>query len=268
MLVFSCSSGCCWLRPRPGAGRLRAGPRRREHSAFHEIRDPPLPLRSGGGGVTPAPHGTPALPACSVIVPTYDRPHELAACLAAIADLDYPRELLEVVVVDDGGAESLEDVVAAVQGRVAAVLLRQPRQGGPAAARNAGALHTSGDLLAFTDDDCRPASDWLRLLAEHHVAEPNLALGGHTENELAGVSSRRSASSSLTPATCDTTTTLRTLGSLPRTTSPLPLAGSVHSVDSTRRSGRQRTATCVIAGWQQGGGCAMSRKRSFAMPTG
>ncbi len=125
------------------------------------------------------------LPVCSVIVPTHGRPGELGTCLAAIANLDFPRELLEVVVVDDGGHDSLEAVIAPVRDRVDVALLRQSRQG-PAAARNAGASRARGDLLVFTDDDCRPASDWLWQLAQHHVAEPEVALGGHTENELTG----------------------------------------------------------------------------------
>jgi len=37
----------------------------------------------------------------SIIVPTYDRPHQLTACLRALRNLDYPREDFELIVVDD-----------------------------------------------------------------------------------------------------------------------------------------------------------------------
>jgi glycosyltransferase involved in cell wall biosynthesis/GT2 family glycosyltransferase len=57
-------------------------------------------------------------------------------------------------------------------------------QAGPAAARNAGAAAASGELLAFTDDDCLPRRDWLRRLAERHVAQPGYGLGGRTVNAL------------------------------------------------------------------------------------
>lgn len=126
---------------------------------------------------------SPLPPRCSVVVPTHGRPRQLADCLEALASLDYPRERLELIVVDDGGDEPLDAVVDRVRDRVEVMLLRQRRQG-PAAARNTGAERARGELLGFVDDDCRPAPDWLRRLAERHAAEPEVAIGGHTHNEL------------------------------------------------------------------------------------
>jgi glycosyltransferase involved in cell wall biosynthesis len=119
------------------------------------------------------------LPFCSIIVPTHRRPAQLGDCLTALAALDYPRERYEVIVVDDGGGA----VPAAISGLADATLVARPRAG-PAAARNAGAARAHGELLVFTDDDCRPHPDWLRRLAERHLAEPRLALGGRTLNAL------------------------------------------------------------------------------------
>ncbi len=45
-------------------------------------------------------------PEFSIIVPTFNRPTQLAACLTALARLDYPRDRFEVVVVDDGSEKS------------------------------------------------------------------------------------------------------------------------------------------------------------------
>jgi GT2 family glycosyltransferase len=128
---------------------------------------------------------TASTPSCTVIVPTHGRPLQLADCLEALADLDYPPDRLEVIVVDDGGSEPLGTVIDPVRERVEVTLIRQRRQG-PAAARNTGAAYAQGELLAFVDDDCRPAPDWLRRLADAHVAAPDVALGGHTRNELVG----------------------------------------------------------------------------------
>lgn len=124
------------------------------------------------------------LPWCSIVVPTHGRPAELGACLDALARLDYPRDRLEVIVVDDGGEQPVAPIVEGVRGSLDVLLLRQGRRG-PAGARNAGAERARGELLAFTDDDCRPAPDWLQRLAAAHVAAPDAALGGHTHNELA-----------------------------------------------------------------------------------
>ncbi len=120
-----------------------------------------------------------------MIVPTHRRPRILEGCLAALAALDYPPQRLEVIVVDDGGDAPLDAVVAPLHERIATTLLRQPRQG-PGAARNAGAGRARGTLLAFTDDDCRPAPEWLGRLAAEHARAPDVMLGGHTRNALGG----------------------------------------------------------------------------------
>jgi glycosyltransferase involved in cell wall biosynthesis len=120
---------------------------------------------------------------CSVVVPTHERPEALAACLESLVELDYPRDRFEVVVVDDGGQTALEPVVDPFSGQLDVQLVRQA-QAGPAAARNAGAEHAQGDLLLFTDDDCRPRADWLRRLADRFAASKEEAFGGRTVNAL------------------------------------------------------------------------------------
>src|SRR5437870_3627411 len=92
-------------------------------------------------------------PTFSIIVPTFQRPVQLATCLQALAGLRYPRERFEVFVVDDGSSVPPSDVVARIRGEINITLLIQ-HHSGPAAARNAGAERARGHVLAFTDDDC------------------------------------------------------------------------------------------------------------------
>jgi glycosyltransferase involved in cell wall biosynthesis len=120
-------------------------------------------------------------PFCSVVVPTYQRPQALARCLESLAELDYPRDRYEVVVVDDGGTSPPD--VEAFRARLDLTVVAQPNAG-PAAARNRGVESARGDLLAFTDDDCRPEPDWLRRLADGYVARPDEATGGRVVNAL------------------------------------------------------------------------------------
>jgi GT2 family glycosyltransferase len=117
----------------------------------------------------------------SVIVPTFNRPSRLSACLAALERQDYPRSAFEIIVVDDGGGSALEATLAQVPADIARQLLRQPNAG-PAAARNLGAAHARGQWLAFTDDDCRPAPDWLRAMAGRLAPAPECMVGGRTRN--------------------------------------------------------------------------------------
>lgn len=123
-------------------------------------------------------------PFFSIIIPTYNRPDRLANCLQAIANLDYPGDRFEVIVVDDGSQTPLDSVVAPFQGQIQLKLLRQANAG-PAAARNRGAIETRGDFLAFTDDDCQPLVDWLSQLEVSLVSAPNAMVGGQTINALA-----------------------------------------------------------------------------------
>ncbi len=123
---------------------------------------------------------------CSVIVPTYRRPERLAACLEALTRLDYPRDRLEVIVANDDGGVDLDGVVEPFREALRLTLLVQPLSSGPAAARNAAAERAEGELLAFTDDDCRPDPHWLEILAARYEAHPERGFGGHTVNELVG----------------------------------------------------------------------------------
>ena len=100
------------------------------------------------------------LPSFSVVVATHSRPRQLARCLEALADLDYPRDRVEVLVVDDGGSKSLDRVIAPYRDRLNLALLSQARAG-PGAARNTGAARAKRTFLAFTDDDCIVSPDWL-----------------------------------------------------------------------------------------------------------
>jgi GT2 family glycosyltransferase len=130
------------------------------------------------------PTGTPSerrAPLCTLVVPTRRRPRLLVECLRAVAALDYPRERLEIVVVDDGGG-GVETAVAEVPELDVRII--RCRGAGPAAARNEGAALASGEILAFTDDDCRPSVTWLRTLVDAIGEAPRRAAGGYTVNAL------------------------------------------------------------------------------------
>ncbi len=122
-------------------------------------------------------------PQFSVIVPTYGRPNPLRRCLKALRELAFPRNDFEVIIVDDGSATAVDQVVTPFQRDLNLRLLEQPHRG-PAVARNTGAAHARGDLLAFTDDDCAPHPDWLRAMYSHCIAAPYRMIGGQTHNGL------------------------------------------------------------------------------------
>jgi len=124
-------------------------------------------------------------PFFSVILPTYNRPKQLRSCLKALSGLDYPRDCFEVIVVDDGNNVSTGSIVSSFKDRLDVRLVRQWHSG-PAAARNTGAMRARGEFLAFTDDDCAPAPDWLHNLASRFINASDQAVGGKTINALRG----------------------------------------------------------------------------------
>lgn len=122
-------------------------------------------------------------PVFSVVIPTCNRPQSLAGCLKSLAVLDYPREQFEVVIVDDGGKSPLDALVEDYSREIDLRHLRQ-ENGGPASARNAGVRTARGRFIAFTDDDCAPATDWLSSLQERFRQHPDCAIAGRAENGL------------------------------------------------------------------------------------
>src|SRR5262249_29925962 len=95
----------------------------------------------------------------------------------------YPRDRFEVIVVDDGGETPLAPTLARFNAHLRLELIER-KKGGPARARNAGAKHATGALLAFTDDDCEPAPAWLDALHRRSSECPDHAIGGVVVNAL------------------------------------------------------------------------------------
>jgi GT2 family glycosyltransferase len=96
------------------------------------------------------------LPSVSVIVCTRNGTGRIGDCLRAIEKL--VGEGLETIVVDDGSEDGTAEYVAR-NFRWARLIVLEPS--GLSTARNAGAEAASGEILAFTDDDCEPDAEWI-----------------------------------------------------------------------------------------------------------
>jgi cellulose synthase/poly-beta-1,6-N-acetylglucosamine synthase-like glycosyltransferase len=86
----------------------------------------------------------------SVILPVYNGERWIAAKLESILALDYPPELLETIVISDGGTEATHDIVRGFTSRANLRLVVLPH-GGKARALNAGISRATGEILFFTD---------------------------------------------------------------------------------------------------------------------
>ena len=122
----------------------------------------------------------------SVIVPYYERPEELARTLASLERQSYPRELFEVVVVDDGSRTPLERPESALPN--IKVVHQDDRGYGLARARNNGVREASHDILLILDCDVLAEADWVVSHARwHHFVKDAVTIGFHYHVPIEGV---------------------------------------------------------------------------------
>lgn len=112
----------------------------------------------------------------SVIIPTFNRLHDLQAVLAALAVQTF-RDF-EVIVVDNGSTDGTEAALTAWPGPFPLRYMRISPSG-PAGARNRGIAAAAGDLLAFVDSDVELSPNWLESTVREIDGNPGLsAVGG------------------------------------------------------------------------------------------
>ncbi len=85
----------------------------------------------------------------TVLLTVYNGEQWIRSKLESVLQLDYPRELLEILVISDGSTDGTDEIVREFAAR-GVNLLRLPR-GGKAQALNAGIAQARGEVLFFTD---------------------------------------------------------------------------------------------------------------------
>jgi GT2 family glycosyltransferase len=113
------------------------------------------------------------IPKVSVVVASYNGARTLRACLESLRRLNYSD--YEVILVDDG---STDETPAIAKSFPEFRYIRQSNQG-LSAARNAGIAAARGEIVAFTDDDCRVDEDWLYYLVNDLMDNEWVGIGGH-----------------------------------------------------------------------------------------
>lgn len=108
--------------------------------------------------------------AVSVVIACRNEASRLRSCLEALAAQDIPRDRFEVLVVDGGSTDGSREIALRLGARVL-----QDGGGGPSGARNVGLHAARADVIAFTDADCVPRTDWLSGVMEVFAEDPTLS---------------------------------------------------------------------------------------------
>jgi len=123
-------------------------------------------------------HSRDVTPSVSLLVAAYNESASIGAKLENSLALDYPRDLLEIVVASDGSNDGTDEIVRALE-TDGVRLLSLPR-GGKAAALNAAVAASSGEILVFSDANSIYAIDAIRALVRP-FADPRV--GGVAGNQ-------------------------------------------------------------------------------------
>jgi GT2 family glycosyltransferase len=117
-------------------------------------------------------------PLLSLIVCTRNRSEKLEAFFDAIGRMR-ARASWELVMVDNGSTDGTPSRLSALARRLDAriTIVSEPRQG-LGRARNAGVRGARGALLAFTDDDCYPALDYVDRIVDAFADSTRDYIGG------------------------------------------------------------------------------------------
>lgn len=108
----------------------------------------------------------------SAVIPTRGRPEPVAVAARSVLANRFPS--FEVVVCDQSDDEGTAEVVHGLMREHANLRYVRLSRAGASRARNAGARASSGELIAFTDDDCVARPDWLDSIVMAFASEPGI----------------------------------------------------------------------------------------------
>ena len=107
------------------------------------------------------------VPKFSIIVPTKDEELVISRCLSGIMDLDYPKEKLEIIVVDGNSTDKTRSICSEFEQKYRDVvrIIYEKESNGKPAALNLALHYVTGEIVGVFDADSVPEKDVLRKVA-------------------------------------------------------------------------------------------------------
>ncbi|TFI52773.1 glycosyltransferase [Mastigocladus laminosus UU774] len=111
------------------------------------------------------------LPNVSVVIPIYNCETDLPDLINCLLAQTYPNALVEYLLVDNNSSDRTFELLQQIAKTYPLLIriLTENKIQSSYAARNTGIRAANGQIIAFTDADCRPQPEWLKLLVAPFV---------------------------------------------------------------------------------------------------
>jgi hypothetical protein len=119
-------------------------------------------------------------PRVSVLIDTYNHERFIEEAIVSVLEQDFPREEMEILVVDDGSTDRTPEIIRKFEPRVR---LMRKTNGGQASAFNAGIPECRGEIIAFLDGDDWWTRNKLSCAIETLEKNPDVGAVGHGQYE-------------------------------------------------------------------------------------
>lgn len=117
-------------------------------------------------------------PAVDIVTLCFNDSERFAGYVRALSELDYPRDKIKVIVVDNGSRDNSVEALRGLLRRLpfACELVRSDSNLGFAGGCNRGAMQGSAPFILFLNNDTAAAPDMVRLLVERALNDPQAGL--------------------------------------------------------------------------------------------
>jgi len=118
-------------------------------------------------------------PLISVIVPIKNFERTIEKSFQYLFNVDYPHDRWEIIIADGGSTDKTVDIIKEWQKRYPFIkLVEIPNCPSPGYARNKALQSVKGDFIFFTDADCTPCKDWVKIMLGHFKRDSQIAAVG------------------------------------------------------------------------------------------
>lgn len=112
----------------------------------------------------------------SVIIPVFNGAKTIEECVLSVVNQDYNN--YEIIIVDNNSTDNTKSLINSLAGRFSNISYIFESRQGRGAARNAGVMAASGEIIAMTDSDCIVPNNWLSLLIKPIIENKSEVVSG------------------------------------------------------------------------------------------